>query len=70
MSTKERLYSMINRLTEQQMLELIDYITDKEKQGRSAASVMGSLAEYADINLIPQESKAWERAAKQNYENT
>lgn len=69
MSTKELLYSMIDSLTEQQMLELIDFMTDRKKQGISAASVMGSLANYADINLLPQEDKAWERAAKQNYEN-
>lgn len=70
MSTKELLYTMIDGLTEQQMLEIIDFLDSQKKRSRSAASVSGILSEYADVNLIQQEDGAWERSIKQNYENT
>lgn len=65
MSTKELLYTMIDGLTEQQMLELINFLNSRTKHGKSAASVMGILSDYANASLIPQEDGAWERAAKQ-----
>lgn len=70
MSTKEILYTMIDDLNEQQMLELIKLLNARKKSGKAASSVMGTLSNYADKKLIPQEDRAWERAAKQNYENT
>lgn len=70
MSTKEQLYTMIDQLTEQQMLELIDFLGSRKSHGKTAASVMGILSDYADPELIPLEENAWEKAVKQNYENT
>ncbi len=69
MSTKERLYTMIDNLTEQQMQEVINYIDSRKKHGKTATSVMGILSDYANPDLIPLEEKAWERAVK-NHENT
>lgn len=70
MSTKEMLYTMIDELTERQMLELIDFMKSRKKKGKPAAAVMGALAEYADSSLIPLEEKSWEEAVKKNYENS
>lgn len=69
MSTKELLYTKIDGLTEQQMLELIDFLDSRKKRGKPASEVIGILSEYADESLIPQEEGAWERAVKANYEN-
>lgn len=70
MSTKELLYTMIDGLTEKQMLELINFLNGRKRSGKTAASVMGILSDYADKGLIPYEDGAWEKAVKQNYENT
>lgn len=67
MSTKELLYTKIDGLTEQQMLELIDFLDSRKKRGKSVESVMGILSDYADESLVPQEEGAWERAVKANY---
>ncbi|MCM1168043.1 MAG: hypothetical protein NC401_18830 [Ruminococcus sp.] len=69
MSTKERLYTLIEELDERQMLEIIGFITSRKKKGRSAASVVGILSEYANPDLVPLEKGAWERAAIQKHEN-
>ncbi len=69
MSTKELLYSIIDELTEQQLLELICYLDSRKKRGKTVASVMGALSKYADPSLIQQEEGAWEREAARNYEN-
>lgn len=70
MSTRERLYTIIDSLDEQQMQELIDFLNSRKRHGKTAASVKGILSHYANPDLIPLEENAWERAAKQNYENT
>ncbi len=70
MSTRERLYNIIDSLDEQQMQELIDFLNSRKRGGKPAASVKGILSRYANPDLIPLEENAWERAAKQNYENT
>ncbi len=70
MSTRERLHAIIDSLTELQMQELICFLEGQKKEGKTAASVMGILSDYADPDLIPLEEKAWERTVSENYENT
>ncbi len=73
MSTKELLYTMIDELTEQQMQGLIMLLSGKENSKSyrdEVSSAMGSLAEYANPDLIPLEKGAWEIAVKAKYEET
>ena len=72
MSTKELLYSMIDKLTEQQMQELITLLSENNPQNTyrdEVYGVMGALKEYADPRLIPLENDAWEKEVKARYEN-
>ena len=70
MSTKELLYTMIDELTEQQMIQLISFINSHKKKGKTAASMKGVLYDYANADFFRQEDGAWERAVKQKYDNT
>ncbi len=73
MSTKELLYTMIDRLTEQQMQGLIMLLSGKENPKSYRDEVygaMGGLAEYANPDLIPLEKDAWEMEVKAKYEDT
>lgn len=72
MSTKELLYTMIDELTEQQMQGLIMLLSGKsspQSYRDDVYSVMGSLHEYANPDLIPLEKDAWEMEVKSKYEN-
>lgn len=72
MSTKELLYTMIDKLTEQQMQDLIMLLSDKVSQKTyhdEVYSIMGGLNEYANLDLVPLEKDAWEIEVKSKYEN-
>lgn len=72
MSTKELLYAMIDRLTEEQMQGLIMLLSGKvssQTYHDEVYSVMGGLSEYANPDLIPLEKDAWEIEVKAKYEN-
>ncbi len=64
MSTRERLYSLIDEMDEEQMTELIVLIQNRSpipEQKPTPESLCGILHEYAKPGLQNLEKGAWER---------
>lgn len=77
MSTRERAYSLIDRLSEAQIDAVVEFLnaffeTDSHMQKKelSAESVMGIASKYANPDLIPLEREAWADAAAEKYKNS
>lgn len=76
MSTRELAYSLIDRLSENQLnaaIELLNTffepVSQKQNGGSSPENVMGIAAKYANPDLIPLEKEAWADAAAEKYKN-
>ncbi|MCM1579382.1 MAG: hypothetical protein NC078_11350 [Ruminococcus sp.] len=77
MSTRERAYNLIDKLNENQLNAVVDFlnaffepIPQNSKKHLSAESVMGIAGKYANPDLIPFEKEAWANAAAEKYENS
>lgn len=77
MSTRERAYSLIDRLSEAQLEAVVEFLSiffEKNLQPQnneiSAESVMGIASKYADPDLISLEKEAWADAAAEKYKNS
>lgn len=75
-STKERAYNLIDRLNENQLNAVVEFlsafsepVSPKNSKGLSAESVAGMAAKYANPDLIPLEKEAWANAAAEKYKN-
>lgn len=69
MSTRERLDSLIDKMTEEQMEALIIILKQYELPVKKVSidDVAGCLHQYANPELIPLEKEAWANAAAENY---
>lgn len=77
MSTRERAYSLIDRLSENQLDAVVEFlnaffepVSRAQKKELSAESVMGIASKYANPDLIQLEKEAWADAAAEKYKNT
>lgn len=77
MSTRERAYSLIDRLSENQLDAVVDFlnaffepVSQTQKKELSAESVMGIASKYANPDLIQSEKEAWANAAAEKYKNS
>lgn len=76
MSTRELAYSLIDKLSENQLNAAVEFLNalfemPSQKSGKeiSAESVAGIASKYADPDLIPLEKEAWANAAAEKYKN-
>lgn len=69
MSTKELLYAIIDKMTEEQMKALIVILNHNEQHTNKVPidDIAGRLHKYANPGLIPLEKEAWANAAVENY---
>lgn len=72
MSTREKVYSMVDRLNEEQLNALFVILggmlhEEKPKVKKSAASLRGVFHDAANQELIPMEKGAWEQAAVEKH---
>ncbi len=60
----------VGLLESQELLNAIIKMTDQLDRKKSKPSLAGSLAEYANPNLIAHEKQAWAMAVAEKYENS
>lgn len=77
MSTREMVYSLIDRLNDAQLEAIMSILNQfsipqyNEANPRpKAGTLKGALAEYAAPDLISQEKEAWANAAAEKYKNS
>lgn len=77
MSTRERAYSLIDRLSENQLDAVVEFlnaffdpVSQSQKKEIPAESVMGIASKYANPELIPLEKEAWSNAVAEKYKNS
>ena len=77
MSTRERAYSLIDRLSQNQLDAVVEFLNAffepvprVQKKELSAESVMGIASKYANPDLIQLEKEAWADAAAEKYKNS
>ena len=72
MSTKERVHTIVDRLSEEQLnalLVILGSVDNSDNNDNDVDAVMGILHDAANPDLIPLEEGAWGRAVAERYGN-
>lgn len=72
MSTKERVHTIVDRLSEEQLnalLVILGSVDKSDNNDNDVDAVRGILHNAANPDLIPLEEGAWERAVAERYGN-
>ncbi len=69
MSTKERVHTIVDRLTEEQLNALLVILGSVDNSDNDVDAAMGILHDAANPDLIPLEEGAWGRAVAERYGN-
>lgn len=72
MSTKEKVHTIVDRLSEEQLnalLVILGSVDNSDSDDNDVDAVRGILHDCANPDLIPLEEGAWERAVAERYGN-